>query len=28
VLDRLGLHSRKALALHFMTGAGERRGSP
>ena len=24
VLDRLGLHSRKALALHLMAGGGER----
>jgi DNA-binding CsgD family transcriptional regulator len=24
VLDRLGLHTRKALAVHLMTGAGER----
>jgi Response regulator containing a CheY-like receiver domain and an HTH DNA-binding domain len=25
VLERLGLHTRKALALHLMTGGGERR---
>ncbi len=24
ILDRLGLHSRKALALHLMAGGGER----